>query len=266
MTTGRSFTLDDTEVSFEPGQTLLTAALAVGAYIPHLCAHPDFSPHGSCRVCLVEIDGYDRPACTTLATPGLTVRSDTRTLNTLRRQLIQLLFVEGNHFCPSCEQSGQCQLQATAYHLDMIDLHFPPLSPSRELDASHAELLLDRDRCIGCELCVQASSQVDQKHIFSLGGRGTNTRLVVNSEHNQLGETNMAVTDRAAHVCPVGAILFKQGNYAQTFGQRLYDQQSIAKIGNLRPEEVDPGELHSEQLDSAALDTPPTPSVDQAND
>ena len=81
--------------------------------------------------------------------------------------------------------------------------------------------------------------QVDQKHIFSLGGRGTDTQLIVNSEHNQLGETDMTPDDRAAHICPVGVILFKTGNYAQPTGQRLYDQQPISAIGNHRAEDVE---------------------------
>ncbi|HVN42754.1 MAG TPA: 2Fe-2S iron-sulfur cluster-binding protein, partial [Steroidobacteraceae bacterium] len=96
-----TFTLDGTEVPFEAGQTILQAALAAGRYIPHLCYHPEFKPHGSCKLCTVAVNGAHATSCTTPARAGLTVVSESRELNDQRRMLVQLLFVEGNHFCPS---------------------------------------------------------------------------------------------------------------------------------------------------------------------
>ncbi len=74
-----------------------------------------------------------------------------------RKTLLQMLFVEGNHFCPSCEKSGNCLLQATAYEMGMEGPHFEEFYPDRAVDASHPDLLLDFNRCILCGLCVRAS-------------------------------------------------------------------------------------------------------------
>jgi [NiFe] hydrogenase diaphorase moiety small subunit len=87
-----------------------------------------------------------------------------------------MLFVEGNHFCPSCEKSGHCLLQATAYEMGMEGPHFEEFYPDRPVDASHPDILLDFNRCILCELCVRASRDVDGKNVFAIGGHGIGTR------------------------------------------------------------------------------------------
>ena len=83
-----------------------------------------------------------------------------------------MLFVEGNHVCPTCEKSGNCQLQAVAYYLGMLTPHFNHFYPPREVDASHPDVVIDFNRCILCELCVRASRDVDGKNVFGLSGRG----------------------------------------------------------------------------------------------
>jgi len=109
----QSFSLDGEDLPFQAGDTVLQAATRVGRYIPHLCWHPDFAAHGSCRLCTVKANGRAAAACTVQASPGLDVESDTEELNAQRKTLLQMLFVEGNHFCPSCEKSGHCRLQAS---------------------------------------------------------------------------------------------------------------------------------------------------------
>jgi [NiFe] hydrogenase diaphorase moiety small subunit len=145
-----------------------------------------------------------------------------------RRTLLQLLFVEGNHFCPSCEKSGHCVLQATAYEMGMLTPHFDHFYPNRPVDASHPDVLLDFNRCIMCELCVRASREVDGKNVFALSGRGIQSHLIVNSESGQLADTDFAATDRAAQVCPVGVILQKKVGFATPIGARTYDAQPIS--------------------------------------
>lgn len=224
----KTFTLDGKEIPFEEGQTVIQAALDAGAYIPHLCHHPEFPPHGSCKLCTVKIDGRQTASCTRRAEAGMQVESDTQELNDERRALTQMLFVEGNHFCPSCEKSGNCQLQATAYQLHMLTPHFDHFYPNRPVDASHPDYLLDFNRCILCSLCVRASRDVDGKNVFALAGRGIGTHLTVNAASHRLADTDFSADDMAAKVCPVGVILKKRVGFAVPIGQRTFDLKPAA--------------------------------------
>lgn len=216
----------------------MQAAKAAGQYIPHLCFHSDFSPHGSCRLCIVDVKGKTVASCTQLAEKNQIVSSNTPDLQHSRLRLIQLLFAEGNHYCPSCEVSGNCQLQALAYDLGMTHYHYDPFMPVREQDGSHTDLFIDQDRCIFCDLCGRASSSEDHKSLYALSGRGQNTKLIFRTKSGRLGDTNAALQDRASHICPVGCILPKAGNYQDSVGKRLYDKIPIHQIGNHRPDEV----------------------------
>lgn len=224
-----TFFLDDREVPFAPSQTVLQAALAAGIYIPHLCYHPEFKPHGSCKLCTVTANGRSVSACTLPATAGLCVASETDEIRKERRALIQMLLVEGNHFCPSCEKSGNCLLQALGYELGVMSPHFRHLFPNRPVDFSHPDVLLDFNRCILCELCIHASAEVDGKHVFALAGRGIGKHLVVNAESGRLGDTDFTLTDKAAQVCPVGVILPKRKGFAVPIGQRRFDAAPISE-------------------------------------
>jgi [NiFe] hydrogenase diaphorase moiety small subunit len=223
-----SFQIDGETVPFEPGQTVIQAALAAGHYIPHLCYHPEFKPHGSCRVCTVEVNGRTVASCTLPAQAGMEVLSQTDRLIKEHQTLVQMLFVEGNHFCPSCEQSGNCRLQAVAYDLDIMSAELDYLFPNRLVDFSHPEILLEFNRCILCELCVRASAEVDGKNVFALSGRGITKHLIVNAESGQLADTDIAVTDKAMEVCPVGVILRKGVGFRVPIGERRFDRQPIS--------------------------------------
>ncbi len=231
MSNQNIFFLDGEEIPFTPGQTVMQAAKAAGKYIPHLCWHPDFTPHGSCKLCTVKVNGRFGSSCVMQAAPDMQVENHTPELNDKRRTLLQLLFVEGNHFCPSCEKSGNCLLQATAYDLGMMNPHFDQFFPDRPVDASHPDMLLDFNRCIMCSLCVLASHEVDHKDVFSMGGRGMRgRRVIINSESGKLGDTDFAATDRAANICPVGVIIKKRIGFAVPIGERKYDKAPASVV------------------------------------
>ncbi len=222
-----SFLLDGQEVPFREGQTVLQAALAAGHYIPHLCWRPELEPHSSCRLCTVVISGRPFCACTQPAMKDQKVECETPELNAMRKAVTQMLFVEGNHYCPSCEKSGGCRLQATAYHLGMEDSHFPHQFPKRERDSSHPEVNLDRDRCIRCEICVRASRQLDGKNVFGIHGRGIRSRLAVNSPTGLLKESEISPRDQAVRLCPTGALTVKGIGFEVPIGQRRFEVEPI---------------------------------------
>ncbi|MRR51051.1 MAG: 2Fe-2S iron-sulfur cluster binding domain-containing protein [Rhodocyclaceae bacterium] len=228
MSEQQTFFVDGREVPFTQGQTVMQAALEAGVFIPHLCFHPEFRPHGSCKLCTVKVNGRPATSCTLPAAPGMEIESDTPEIKDKRRMLLQMLFVEGNHFCPSCEKSGNCKLQALGYDLEVLTPHFDHFFPDRPVDASHPDILLDFNRCILCELCVRASSEVDKKSVFALSGRGITKHLIVNSESGRLADTNVATTDKAVQVCPVGVILPKRKGFAVPIGERKYDAEPIS--------------------------------------
>ena len=221
-----TFTLDGVEIQAQPGQTILEAADKAGKYIPRLCHHKELHAYGSCRVCTVLVNGRPQAACTQPVAAGNVIESETPKLKAMRKDLIDMLFVEGNHFCMFCEKSGNCELQATAYRFGITAPRFPYQFPTRTIDASHPDIFLDHNRCILCGRCVRASRDLDGKNVFQFVGRGPHRRIAVNAKA-RLADTEMDVRDRAVSICPVGAILTKRVGYAVPVGKRQYDHQPI---------------------------------------
>jgi len=221
-----TFTIDGVDVQGKPGQTIMEAADAAGIYIPRLCAFEGVTPFGSCRICTVMANGRPQSACTQPISEGMTVDNDTEEIRELRKDLVEMLFVEGNHYCMFCEKSGNCELQALAYRFGITAPKYPYLFPDRDMDASHPDIFIDRNRCILCARCVRVSRDIDAKNIFQFVGRGPQKRIAVNAEAN-LADTDASVTDEAVAACPVGALLKKGVGYAVPVGQRKYDHQPI---------------------------------------
>jgi [NiFe] hydrogenase diaphorase moiety small subunit len=183
--------------------------------------------HGSCRVCTVLVNGRPQPACNQPVAPGAIIENASEKVMNMRRSIIEMLFVEGNHFCPLCEKSGNCELQALAYRFGIAAPRFPFMFPKREVDATHPEIYVDRNRCILCGRCVRASRDIDGKTVFEFVGRGHHKQIAVNAAGDHLGDTKMKAADKAAQVCPVGSIIIKRVGYKVPVGQRLYDKTPI---------------------------------------
>ncbi|MFH2138715.1 MAG: 2Fe-2S iron-sulfur cluster-binding protein [Candidatus Omnitrophota bacterium] len=226
MTKKIPFTIDGVKVTGTAGQTIMQAADEAGVYIPRLCYMKDLIPHGSCRVCTVMVNGRPQSACTQPIAEGIIVENETEKIQSYRRDIVDMLFVEGNHYCMICEKSGNCELQAMAYRLGICAPKYPYQFPVRDLDGSHPDIFIDRNRCILCGRCVEASRDIDGKGVFEFIGRGNEKKIAVNSEA-KLADTNAKVTDKAMEVCPVGAIIKKRIGFAVPIGERLYDKEPI---------------------------------------
>jgi len=219
-------TIDGRAIDGRPGQTVLEAAQSVGIYIPRLCHREGLTPAGTCRVCMVTVNGRPQSACTLPISAGMVIENDTPQLREYRRRIIEMLFVEGNHFCMFCEKSGNCELQALAYRFGITAPRYPYQFPRRAVDASHPDVLIDHNRCILCSRCIRASRDLDGKNVFQFVGRGAHKRVGINARA-RLRDTGLDVSDQAVEACPVGAILKKRTGYLVPIGMRLYDHQPI---------------------------------------
>ncbi|MEO8195884.1 MAG: 2Fe-2S iron-sulfur cluster-binding protein [Thermoanaerobaculia bacterium] len=219
-------TVDGRRIEARPGQTILEATDEACIYVPRLCWMKGLLPFGSCRVCTVRVNGRPQAACTQPVTPGMVVENDTEELRALRRDLIDMLFVEGNHFCMFCAKSGNCELQALAYRFGIAAPGYPFAFPQRAPDASHPGILIDRDRCVLCARCVRASREIDGKTVFGFVHRGAAKALAVNAAAG-LGGTDADAADRAVAACPTGALMVKRIGFALPVGRRVFDHAPI---------------------------------------
>jgi [NiFe] hydrogenase diaphorase moiety small subunit len=163
--------------------------------------------------------------CTTPVEEGMKVENNTPVIEGLRKALVEILFVEGNHFCPSCEKSGNCDLQALAYRYQMMVPRFPYSFPIKEIEASAPNLMIDANRCIRCLRCVRGVRTSDGKAVFGLVDRGDQANIGIDKAAAATLSEDDAM--KAMELCPVGAIIKKKVGFAVPIGNRKFDKNPI---------------------------------------
>ncbi len=219
------FMLDGKNCLAEEGAQLVAAAKECGVYVPTLCNYPGIPPKGSCRICTVMVNGHAQTACTTKVAEDMTVVTSTPELEAFRKAVVEILFAEGNHLCPSCERSGNCELQALAYRYRVTVPHFPYLFPKRDVEAWHPKLVKDHNRCIQCKRCIRGIHNAQGQAIFAFGKRGD--KVVINIDRETSRDIGDELAQQAMDICPVGAILRKGKGYDVPIGRRKYDREPI---------------------------------------
>jgi len=210
-----NLTIDGKNVEVQEGTTVLEAASAAGVYIPTLCHHPQLTPYGGCRLCMVDIEGARtlQPSCTLPATEGMVVKTNSEKVINARKFILTLLFSERNHFCMYCQVSGgDCELQNRAYDEGMTHWDLQPNWTPYEVDASHPFMVLDNNRCILCRRCVRACGELVGNFTLGFEERGANSLLV--ADYNvPLGESSCISCGTCVQICPTGAIIDRQSAY-----------------------------------------------------
>lgn len=223
-----SIEVDGRQIDVVEGASLVDALRVHGVDIPTLCWSSELAQAlGTCRVCTVRVNGREACACTLVATPGMVIECDTAGLRDLRLGVVELLFVEGNHFCPGCEKSGDCQLQGTAYALGMTHARFPYRFSHYDLDYRGNRLLLERNRCIHCKRCTDLFVDDHGRKVFSFIGKGKDTRVMMHLGLEK--ELPLHKCKEAAALCPVGAIILKGQGFDRPIGTRKYDPEQLAQ-------------------------------------
>lgn len=227
------FTIDGKECTAKEGQNILEAATDNGVYIPYLCYMRDVIPAGSCRICNVRVNGRVMTACTSPVADGMEIENDVPDLQDMRKAIVETLFVTGNHFCPACEKSGNCELQALAYRFQMMVPRFPYIFPLKEVEADTPKIYIDRNRCVLCKRCIRTIKTEDGKSIFAYKNRGH--KLMINIDKELAANMSDELAEKAMNNCPVGSILKKEKGYYQPIGSRKYDKEPIGSdIENMK--------------------------------
>jgi formate dehydrogenase major subunit len=174
--------IDGTDVEVPAGTSVLRAATEAGLPIPKLCATDSLDPFGSCRLCLVEIDGRKgTPAsCTTPCEPGMVVHTQTPKLEKLRRGVMELYISDHPLDCLTCPANGDCELQDMAGVVGLRDVRYGYDGANHIesfTDDSNPYFSFDDSKCIACSRCVRACEEVQGTFALTISGRGFDSRV-----------------------------------------------------------------------------------------
>ena len=177
-----TLTIDGRQVSVPKGTSVMAAAAMIAAPIPRLCATDNLEAFGSCRLCLVEIEGRrGTPAsCTTPAEPGMVVRTQTEKLAKLRRGVMELYISDHPLDCLTCSANGDCELQTQAGVVGLRDVRYGYNGANHlkaPKDESNPYFTFDESKCIVCSRCVRACEEVQGTFALTVLGRGFGSKI-----------------------------------------------------------------------------------------
>jgi formate dehydrogenase major subunit len=214
-----TLTIDGRAVNVPAGTSIMRAAMEAGTQIPKLCATDMVDAFGSCRLCLVEIEG--RPgtpaSCTTPVAPGMVVRTQTERLKTLRRGVMELYISDHPLDCLTCAANGDCELQDMAGAVGLREVryadganHFAATSPlTLPKDLSNPYFAYDPAKCIVCSRCVRACEEVQGTFALTIAGRGFDSR--VSPGQSEAFLTSECVSCGACvQACPTATLIEKR--------------------------------------------------------
>ncbi len=200
--------IDEKELEVQEGKTILEAAESFGLKIPHLCYHKAFAPEGSCRMCLVEIEGLPKLelACSTRVREGMKISTKSEKVIQARKGVLECLLAEHPIDCPICDKAGECKLQDYYEGYGYFESEFKEYKEKRPKKVDIGKNLVhDQERCILCRRCVRFLQEVTKTEELGVFQRGI---------HSEVGVYEDVLIDNIysgnlAEICPVGAITDK---------------------------------------------------------
>ncbi len=199
-------TINDREIEAQEGTTVFHAALDAGISIPHFCYHPAFAPEGTCRMCLVEVEGMPKLelACALQVREGAKIYTHSERVREARMGVLEFLLAEHPLDCPICDQAGDCKLQDYYEEYGLHDSRFSEKKDKRDKRISLGKYLLhDQERCVLCRRCVRFLREVTGTGEMGVFERGGHTKVDTYEEGQQVDNN---YSGNLAQLCPVGAI------------------------------------------------------------
>ena len=236
-----TLTINGQEVKATRGMTVLEAAQSAGIYIPTLCHYPDLEPYGGCRLCIVEIEKVRGlpTACTTPATDGMVVNTESPAIDNVRRTSLELLLT--NHPCDClechrrercgpfdiclrhvavtdrcvlCPANGDCELQKVVDYMGVHELHVVKDPRRFPVDTSNPFFDIDRNRCILCARCVRACQEITAVGAIDMSYRGYAMKVATFGD-TPLFDSICRSCGECMVRCPVGALTPKETFYPE---------------------------------------------------
>ncbi|RJR42787.1 MAG: 4Fe-4S dicluster domain-containing protein [Desulfobacteraceae bacterium] len=199
--------IDGKELFTAPGATILDVARQNDIRIPTLCHHPDLTPWGGCRLCMVEVDAAPKLAasCVTPVRDGMNVVTSNDRILESRKAVLEFLFAERNHNCMFCPQSGDCELQSLAYEMQMDHLTLSSSYQAFPTDVTSEYMVMDHNRCILCGRCVRGCAELAGSYVLNFHNRGPKSLIGIDLSDRREGSSCLSC-GLCMQLCPTGAI------------------------------------------------------------
>jgi len=206
--------IDGIAVSVPAGTSVMRAAVKAGAMIPKLCATDSLAPFGSCRLCLVEIEGRRGypSSCTTPVEAGMQVRTQTAKLASLRRNVMELYISDHPLDCLTCAANGSCELQTVAGQVGLREVRYGMAGANHfteaKKDESNPYFTYDPAKCIVCSRCVRACEEQQGTFALTLTGRGFDSRVTA-GQGERFMDSDCVSCGACVNACPTATLIEK---------------------------------------------------------
>ena len=201
------FSINGERLEVPEGTTVLRAAEKIGITIPTLCDHPDLTPYGGCRLCVVEVEGARFPAtaCTLEATEGMVVQTESPALTEARRGILELLL--SNYYDSGyTDDAAETQLTHWIHHYGLDIKEKMARKPRYKVNSDPSPVVwVDLNKCIICTRCIRACAEVQGRFVWSLAERGIDTHIVAGADTTML-EARCESCGACVAYCPTGAL------------------------------------------------------------
>lgn len=200
-------TIDGTRLEVPENKNVLECALEAGIYIPHLCHHPDLPENGSCRMCIVEVEGQEgvTTSCTLRAQDGMVVHTTSERINKLRTLALELLLAGHPEDCSTCPKYGNCELQTLIQYIGANNARMRTRIKGIKMEEGNPLLIHDMNRCVLCGRCVRACNKL--RGVGVLQYKKKDLETYVGTLHGKLlKDEDCRFCTACAEVCPTGSI------------------------------------------------------------
>ncbi|ELY96472.1 formate dehydrogenase subunit alpha [Natrialba taiwanensis] len=268
-TTTTEITVDGERLTMRPGSTVLDAIEGTDAHqdVPALCHYErgdegdsgdhgryEIGPRSECRTCMVETDAYGLvPSCSFPAEDGLTVETDTADAMEARDVNLDLLLSNHNLRCTTCSKNGWCELQEASIQQGVEHPRYGVFDDRDEyepIDSTSSFIQIDRNKCILCNRCVEACSDVQVAGVLRMEGNGPDTRIGFQSEAETMADSNCISCGHCATVCPTGSIVEEGLTDMTTLPLPGFDQEN--SVGRV---------IHGERAETSETSSAPNRAV-----